>query len=243
MYDKYDKSLSIFSPEGTLSQVEYALEAVKKGGLSIGMVANKSIILAVERKAVPKLQDQRTIKKINRIDSHIAMAFSGIIADSRSLSDYARLQSQSFRYSLDIPPTVDNIAKQIAFKMQEYTQRSGVRPFGLSCLRAGFDEGKDEPKLFLTDPSGQVTMWRAGAVGKNSDKVIGILEEKYKDNMSENDALKCTIDAMLQYVESGSKNMEVAVIKPGNDFQIVPDEKVDEIIKQVEESKKKDEKR
>ena len=40
----YDKSLSIFSPEGTLSQVEYALEAVKKGGLSIGMVGNKSII-------------------------------------------------------------------------------------------------------------------------------------------------------------------------------------------------------
>ena len=207
------------------------------------MVANKSIILAVERKAVPKLQDQRTIKKINRIDSHIAMAFSGIIADSRSLSDYARLQSQSFRYSLDIPPTVDNIAKQIAFKMQEYTQRSGVRPFGLSCLIAGFDEGKDEPKLFLTDPSGQVTMWRAGAIGKNSDKVLGILEEKYKDNMSENDALKCTIDAMLQYVESGSKNMEVAVIKPGNNFKIVPDDEVDEIIKQVEASKKKDEKR
>ena len=48
---------------------------------------------------------------------------------------------------------------------------------------------------------------------------------------------------MLQYVEAGSKNMEIAVIKPGNDFQIVPDEKVDEIIKQVEESKKKDEKR
>ena len=43
---------------------------------------------------------------------------------------------------------------------------------------------------------------------KNSDKVLGILEEKYKDNMSENEALKYTIDAMLQYVETGSKNME-----------------------------------
>ena len=239
----YDKSLSIFSPEGTLSQVEYALEAVKKGGLSIGMIGNKCIILAAERKAVPKLQDQRTIRKINRIDAHIAMTFAGIIADSRSLSDYARLQSQSFRYSLDIPPTVDNIAKQTAFKMQEYTQRSGVRPFGLSCIIAGFDEGKDEPKLFMTDPSGQVTMWKAGAIGKNSDKVLGILEEKYKDNMTEDEVLKCSIDALIQYVEAGSKNMEVAVIKPGNDFSIVPDEKIEEIIKQVEASKKKDEKR
>ena len=135
----YDKSLSIFSPEGTLSQVEYALEAVKKGGLSIGLTANNCILIAAERKAVPKLQDQRTVHKINRIDSHIAMTFAGIIADSRSLSDFARLQSQSFRYSLDIPPTVENIAKQIAFKMQEYTQKSGVRPFGLSCIIAGFD--------------------------------------------------------------------------------------------------------
>ena len=243
MSDLYDKSLSIFSPEGTLSQVEYALEAVKKGGLSIGMIANKCIILAAERKAVPKLQDQRTIRKINRIDSHIAMTFAGIIADSRSLSDYARLRCQSFRYSLDISPTVDTIAKSISNKMQEYTQKAGVRPFGLSCIIAGFDEGRDEPKLYLTDPSGQVSMWKAGVIGKNSDKVLGILEEKYKDNMSENDALKCTIDAMLQYVESGSKNMEVAVIKPGNDFKIVPDEQVDEIIKQVEASKKKEEKR
>ena len=174
----YDVSLSIFSPEGTLSQVEYALEAVKKGGLSIGMIGNKCIILAAERKAVPKLQDQRTIRKINRIDSHIAMTFAGIIADSRSLSDYARYQSQSCRYSLDISPTVDNIAKTTAFKMQEYTQKAGVRPFGLSCIIAGFDEGKDVPKLYLTDPSGQVTMWKAGAIGKNSDKVLGILEEK-----------------------------------------------------------------
>ena len=239
----YDKSLSIFSPEGTLSQVEYALEAVKKGGLSIGMIADKCIIIVAERKAVPKLQYQRTIRKINRIDSHIAMTFAGIIADSRSLSDYARLQSQSFRYSLDIPPTVDNIAKEIAFKMQEYTQKSGVRPFGLSCIIGGFDEGKEEPKLYLTDPSGQVTMWKAGAIGKNADKVLGILEEKYKDNMSEDEALICIIDAMLQYVEAGSKNMEVAVIKPGNDFKIVPDDQVDAIIKKVEESKKKDEKR
>ena len=239
----YDKSLSIFSPEGTLSQVEYALEAVKKGGLSIGMIGKKCIVMAAERKAVPKLQDQRTIRKINRIDSHIAMTFAGIIADSRSLSDYARLQSQSIRYSLDIPPTVDNIAKQIAFKMQEYTQKSGVRPFGLSCIIAGFDEGKEDPKLYLTDPSGQVTMWKAGAIGKNSDKVLGILEEKYKDNMSEDEALKCTIDAMLKYVEAGSKNMEVAIIKPGNQFIIVSDEKVEKIIKSVVSTKKKEEKK
>jgi 20S proteasome subunit alpha 4 len=115
----YDKSLSIFSPEGTLSQVEYASEAVKKGGLTIGIIGTDCVILAAERKAVPKLQDPRTIRKINKLDQHIFITFAGINADSRSLIDYARLECQSFRYSLDTAPSVDYVAKQIAFRQQE----------------------------------------------------------------------------------------------------------------------------
>ena len=236
----YDKSLSIFSPEGTLSQVEYALEAVKHGGLSIGVTGKECIIIAAERKAAPKLQDQRTIRKIGKIDKHISMAFAGIVADSRSLSDYARLESQSFRYSLDTSPTVDYVAKQIAFRKQDYTQKSGVRPFGLSCIIAGFDEGSNVPKMFMTDPSGQITQWKATAIGKNSDKVIGLLENGFKDDMTQDECLNLTIESMLQYVETGSKNMEVAVMLPGQFMQILSDDKVDELIKRVEDKKKED---
>ena len=115
----YDKSLSIFSPNGTLSQVDYAYEAVKKGGLSIGITAKNCVILAAERKAVPKLQDPRTIKKINSVDNHIFVSYAGIIADSRSLIDYARLECQSYRYALDTVPSIEYLAKQIAFRQQE----------------------------------------------------------------------------------------------------------------------------
>ena len=115
----YDKSLSIFSPNGTLSQVDYAYEAVKKGGLSIGLIADQCVILAAERKAVPKLQDPRTIRKINKVDKNVFVSYSGIIADSRSLIDYARLECQSYRYSLDTTPSIEYISKQIAFRQQE----------------------------------------------------------------------------------------------------------------------------
>ena len=116
----YDKSLSIFSPNGTLSQVDYAYEAVKKGGLSIGILGKNCVILAAERKAVPKLQDPRTIKKINKVDNHIFISYAGIIADSRSLIDYARLECQSYRFALDTNPSIEYLAKQIAFRQQEY---------------------------------------------------------------------------------------------------------------------------
>lgn len=115
----YDKSLSIFSPDGTLSQVDYAYEASKKGGLSVGLVGKNFVIIAAEKKSFPKLQDTRTIKKINKIDQNIIMSYAGIIADSRSLIDYARLECQSFRYNLDTVPTLEYLVKQVAFKQQE----------------------------------------------------------------------------------------------------------------------------
>ena len=44
---------------------------------------------------------------------------------------------------------------------QRYTQSNGRRPFGISCLLAGFDfDGT--PHLFQTDPSGTYHEWKVG---------------------------------------------------------------------------------
>lgn len=115
----YDKSLSIFSPQGTVSQVDYAYEAAKKGGLSVGLVSKDYVFLAAEKRSIPKLQDSRTVKKISSIDNHIFMSFAGIIADSRCLVDYARLECQSYRFNLDTEPSLDYLVKQVAFRQQE----------------------------------------------------------------------------------------------------------------------------
>ena len=87
----YDTAITVFSPNGHLFQVEYAIEAVKKGLCAVGLVNTKSVILAVEKKAVTKLQEGRTIKKIVQIDEHIHMAYSGLTADGRILANKARI--------------------------------------------------------------------------------------------------------------------------------------------------------
>jgi len=76
----------------------------------------------------------------------VYLTFAGLQADARVLVDKARLEIQSYKFQLEDDPTVDFIAKFIAQTAQKYTQKGGVRPFGISAFLMGFEAGK--PSLY-----------------------------------------------------------------------------------------------
>ncbi|CAK7244383.1 MAG: Proteasome subunit alpha type-2 [Sporothrix thermara] len=142
MADRYSFSLTTFSPSGKLVQIEYALNAVNQGVTALGIKATNGIVLATEKKSSSPLTDPSSLSKISLITPDIGMVYAGMGPDYRVLVDRARKVSHSGykRIYNEYPPT-RILVQDVARVMQEATQSGGVRPYGVSLLIAGWDEG------------------------------------------------------------------------------------------------------
>ncbi|XP_064640477.1 proteasome subunit alpha type-7 [Lineus longissimus] len=238
---RYDRAITIFSPDGHLFQVEYAQEAVKKGSTAVGVRGKDLVVLGVEKKAVAKLQEDRTVRKIALLDDHVAMAFAGLTADARILINRARIECQSHKLTVEDPVTLEYITRYVAQLKQKYTQSNGRRPFGLSALIVGFDyDGK--PNLYQTDPSGTYHAWKANAIGRSAKAVREFLEKHYTEELveSEKETIKLALKALMEVVQSGGKNMEIAIMRRNEPLKMMDPEEIEELIKEVEKEKEEE---
>ncbi|MDP6627269.1 MAG: archaeal proteasome endopeptidase complex subunit alpha, partial [Methanopyri archaeon] len=174
----YDRASTVFSPDGRLFQVQYAMEAVRRGATAIGIVCKDGIVLAADKRISNVLMVHSFVEKIFEVDDHVGVATSGLVADGRKLVDDARIESQRNHIVFDEAIEIASLVKRICDIKQLFTQYGGLRPFGVSLLIAGVDE--TGPRLFETDPSGTPTEWKATAVGEGRKEVLEYLKENYK---------------------------------------------------------------
>lgn len=231
----YDQAITVFSPEGRLYQVEYALEAIKKGLTSIAIKTDEGIVFCCEKKYSKLIDsDSPPNHKLFAIDDHIGLIMAGLSADARVLIRLAREAAQSYNVVYGEPSPVEHITKRIADIKQIYTQHAGARPFGCSFLIGGITKGK--PKLYLTEPSGAIFSYKAYAIGRYAVNIREFLEQEYKPNMPMENVIILALRALrnVSPIELSINNVEIGYIKvKDKKFIILTDQKIQEYLKKL----------
>ena len=207
----YDRAITLFSPDGRLYQVEYAIETVRRGTLAIGIKSKDGVVLSIEER-VRKLQVSDLTQKIFQIDDHLGVAAAGYIPDARVQVDNARFFAQSNRLIYDEPVYVEAVAKNLADMAQQFTQYGGVRPYAVALILAGVD--KNGASIYQTDPSGTYIRYDAAAIGNGSDQVNEFLEKNYHADISMDDASILALESIYLVSEekTGTRHIKMSQI-------------------------------
>ncbi len=206
----YDRAITVFSPDGRLFQVEYALETVNRGATILGIACSEGVILGAEEKIETNLQDTNFTWKLYTVDDHLGAAVVGLGSDARILIDQARIYAQSNRLMYDEPIDVEIMTKRVGDIKQLYTQHAGVRPFGVSIIFGGVD--KTGSRVFSTDPSGSYRGYKAVAVGIGRETVEGILKEEYRDNLNLKETIKLAVKCLTRALETRGEPTRIKII-------------------------------
>jgi len=222
----YDRTATMFSPEGHLLQVEYAEKTVRLGSSSIGMVCTDGVFILADKRIEDKLIVAKSANKIYEVDSHIIASVAGIVSDARVLIERSQVLSQQHRVTYDSPIEPELIVKEISNLKQQFSQYGGARPFGVSLMIAGINGKK--PELYTSDVTGNYLGYKANAIGENDEKIREKLREKYNGDLTIKKGLKVALE-IFKEMQGDKFNM--------NKFELVFIDKDKDNIERVEGEK------
>uniref|UniRef100_A0A6A7FYM4 Proteasome subunit alpha type n=1 Tax=Hirondellea gigas TaxID=1518452 RepID=A0A6A7FYM4_9CRUS len=231
---QYDTDVTTFSPAGRLHQVEYAMEAVKQGSCVVGICSKNFAVLAAYRRHQAELASHQ--KKLFKIDNHIGIGISGLVADARGLARFMRTEALNHKYVYNAPMPSSRLVTLLSDKSQVYTQTSAKRPYGVGLLVIGAD--KSGIHLFETSPSGVFFEYIAHAFGSRSQSAKTYIErhvDEFKD-LNLDELIKHALTALKGTIADGeltSTNCEVAFVAKDRPFTILQDETLEPYVDQV----------
>ncbi|KAL1129483.1 hypothetical protein AAG570_012428 [Ranatra chinensis] len=232
---EYDRGVNTFSPEGRLFQVEYAIEAIKLGSTAIGVSTLDGVVLAVEKRITSGLMETSTVEKIVEIDHHIGCAVSGLMADSRTLTERARMECQNHFFTYNEPMGVESVAQAVSNLVIEFgdsdEDSAMSRPFGVAMLFAGVDYKGSH--LYHIDPSGTFMKFDAKAIGSGSEGAQQTLQEIYHWDMTMDEAITGVLTILKQVMEEklSAHNVEIVTVTPEDLYHLYTRDEVEKVMK------------
>ncbi|XVF04911.1 hypothetical protein REPUB_Repub05bG0125600 [Reevesia pubescens] len=188
----YDLSVTTFSPDGRVFQIEYAAKAVDNSGsvpsypslfyfynfsfskflffffsfckTVIGIKCKDGIVMGVEKLIASKMMLPGSNQRIHSVHRHSGMAVAGLAADGRQIVARAKSEAANYQSVYGEPIPVKELADRVASYVHLCTLYRWLQPFGCGIILGGYD--RDGPQLYMVEPSGISYRYFGAAIGK-----------------------------------------------------------------------------
>jgi 20S proteasome subunit alpha 3 len=175
-----------------------------------------------------------------KLDDHIGCVVAGLTADANLLIGEARVMAQRHLYTYQEPMPVEQLVKRVCDLKHSYTQFGSLRPFGVSFLVAGHDKYLGH-QLYMSDPSGNFSAWKATCIGKNNPAGKSLLKSDYTEGASIQECLKLAAKVMNKTMDTTAPSAEKIEFftltrdaEGNNVHTILPDAEVTALLAAVE---------
>ena len=200
------------------------LQESMKGTTTIGINFAGGVILATEKRAtMGYMIASKKAKKVYQVADRIGMTTAGGVGDAQQLARILTVECNLYQIRRSRPITVGATATLLS----NYLNQNRYFPYYVQLLVGGIDA--TGPSVYSVDAMGGATREEEiVATGSGSPMAYGVLEDRYKPNMTEEEAIELAVrglkSAMKRDAGSGEGIHVVVITK--DKYQILSEDEV-----------------
>ncbi|OYT52217.1 MAG: proteasome endopeptidase complex, archaeal, beta subunit [Desulfurococcales archaeon ex4484_204] len=163
---------------------------VMHGTTTVGLVTRDAVILAADKRASSGFYiAHKNVRKIVKIDDHVVMTISGLVADAQMLASILQYMARNYRVSTGRAIPVRNLASYLSLILNT----NKYYPYVVQLLLGGYDV---KPRLFAIEWFGDYVEEKYAVTGSGSPVAVGVIESNYRENLSIDEATELAVKAV-----------------------------------------------
>ena len=208
-------SKSVFSRDADIianNSQKIKTQVFKTGTTTVGLVVKDAVILATDKRAsMGYFVASKTAEKLHMIQDHLYMTIAGGVADAQYLIDVMRAETSLYQLKREKSIKVKSAGKLLA----NILYQNKMYPFQVGLILGGVTE-EEGPTLLDIGAYGSILPEKFCAVGSGQNFSYGVLEAKYKDDLTIKEGkqilIKAISSSIIRDMASGN-GIDIAIIK------------------------------
>jgi len=200
------------------------------GTTTLGITTKDAVVLGTDHRAsAGGLVSHTDTQKLFEIEPHLGMTIAGLVGDAQELVRTIRAEARFYAMKHERPIPIGAVATRMA----NLLNAKKFSPYEVALIVGGMDA--KGPHVFSLDEAGGSIPDKWATTGSGSRFVYGVLEDRYRDDLTLSDAIDLGIHGLnaATHRDSGSGNgFDLATIDK-NGFQWVPREETERRLKKL----------